>query len=107
MLHICSQRTRGFLQPIHQRSYLGPAWVRHQQSCNQKCGFFKLLELAAQPLTVFIKLLQRFIAIDKIMVWGFTKLHVHDALMRQLLIFVLNYLTGILLSIDDVLQISL
>jgi hypothetical protein len=27
--------------------------------------------------------------------------------MRQLLIFVLKYLTGILLSVDDVLQISL
>jgi hypothetical protein len=32
---------------------------------------------------------------------------VHDAFMGQLLIFVLKYLTGILLSVDDVLQIGL
>jgi hypothetical protein len=81
--------------------------VRRQQPCNWKCGFFKLLELATQLLAVFIELLQRFIAIDKITVRGFTKLHVHDAFMRQLLIFVLKYLTGILLSVDDVLQIGL
>jgi hypothetical protein len=63
--------------------------------------------LARQLLAVFIELPQRFIAIDKIMVRGFTKLHVHDAFMGQLLIFVLKYLTGILLSVDDVLQIGL
>jgi hypothetical protein len=63
--------------------------------------------LAAQLLAVLIELLQRFIAIDKITVQCFTKLHVHDALMRQLLIFVLKYLTGVLLSVDDVLQIGL
>jgi hypothetical protein len=51
--------------------------------------------LSAQPLVVFIKLLQRFLAIDKITVRGFTKLYVHDAFMRQLLIFVLKYLEGI------------
>jgi hypothetical protein len=32
---------------------------------------------------------------------------VHDAFMRQLLIFVLKYLAGILLLVDDVLQIGL
>jgi hypothetical protein len=32
---------------------------------------------------------------------------VHEAFMRQLLIFVLKYLAGILLSIDDVFQIGL
>jgi hypothetical protein len=32
---------------------------------------------------------------------------VHDALMGQLFIFVLKYLTGIFLSVDDVLQIGL
>jgi hypothetical protein len=77
--------------------------VRHQQSCNGERDFFKLLELAVQPLAIFINLLQRFIAIDKII----TKLHVHDTLMRQLLIFVLKYLTGILLLVDDVLEIGL
>jgi hypothetical protein len=60
-----------------------------------------------QPLAVFIKLLQRFIAIDKITVRGFTKLHVHDTLMGQLFIFVLKYLRGMFLSVDDVLQIGL
>jgi hypothetical protein len=30
-----------------------------------------------------------------------------DALIRQLLIFILKYLSGILLSVDDVLQIGL
>jgi hypothetical protein len=107
MLHISSQTPGGFFQPIDQRSYLGPAWVRHQQPCNRKCGFFKLLELAAQLLAVFIKLLQRFIATDKITVRGFTKLHVLDALMRQLLIFMFKYLSGIFFSVDDVLHIGL
>jgi hypothetical protein len=41
-----------------------------------------LLELTAQLLVVFIKLLQRFIVVHKITVRGFTKLHVLDALMR-------------------------
>jgi hypothetical protein len=35
------------------------------------------------------------------------KLHVLDALMRQLLIFIFKYLSGILLSVDNVLQIGL
>jgi hypothetical protein len=41
------------------------------------------------------------------MVRGFMKLHVLDALMRQLLIFKFKYLSGILFSVDDVLQIGL
>jgi hypothetical protein len=41
------------------------------------------------------------------MVRGFSELHALDALIRQLLIFILKYLSGILLSVDDVLQISL
>jgi hypothetical protein len=40
--------------------------MRYLQSCNRECGFFKLLELAAQLLVIFIELLQRFIAIDQI-----------------------------------------
>jgi hypothetical protein len=63
--------------------------------------------LAPQLLTVFVELLQRFIAADKITVRGFSELHVLDALIRQLLIFKLKYLTGIFLSVDDVLQIGL
>jgi hypothetical protein len=97
----------GFLQLINQRSYLRPAWVRHQQSCNGERGFFKLLELATQLLAIFIELLQRFISVYEITVRGFTKLHVFDTLMRQLLIFIFKYLSGILLSVDDVLQIGL
>jgi hypothetical protein len=81
--------------------------VRHQQPCNEERGFFKLLELAPQPLALFINLLQRLIAVHKVTVRGFMKLHVLDALMRQLLIFILKYLLGILLSVDDVLQIGL
>jgi hypothetical protein len=72
-----------------------------------EAGFFKLLELAPQLLAVFVELLQRFIAADKITVRGFSELHVLDALIRQLLIFKLKYLTGIFLSVDDVLQIGL
>jgi hypothetical protein len=81
--------------------------VRHQQPCNGERGFFKLLELASQLLAVFVKLLQRFIAVDTITVRGFSKLHVLDALMTQLLIFIFKYLSSIFLSVDDVLQIGL
>jgi hypothetical protein len=81
--------------------------VRHQQPCNGKRGFFKFLELAPQLLAVFVELLQRFIAVDKVTVRGFSELHVLDALIRQLLIFILKYLSGIFFSVDDVLQISL
>jgi hypothetical protein len=81
--------------------------MRYQQSRNRERGFFKLLELAAQLLAMFIELLQRFIAIDQITIQGFAKLHVLNALMRQLLIFVLKYLTGIFFPVDNVLQISL
>jgi hypothetical protein len=63
--------------------------------------------LAPQLLTVFVELLHRFIAVDKVTVRGFSELHVLVALIRQLLIFIFKYLLGILLSVDDVLQISL
>jgi hypothetical protein len=65
---------------------------------------FKLLELAPQPLAIFIEL---FIAFHKVMIRGFTKLHVLDALMRQLHIFIFKYISGILFSVDNVLQIGL
>jgi hypothetical protein len=81
--------------------------VWHQQPRDGKCGFFKFLELAPQLLAVFVELLQRFIAVDKVTVRGFSEFHVLDALIRQLLIFRLMYISGILLSIDDVLQIGL
>jgi hypothetical protein len=100
MLHISCQTPGGFFQSIHQQIYLGQAWVRRQQSCNRKRDFFKLLELASQPLAIFIELLQRFIAVHKVTIQGFMKLHVLDALMRQLLIFIFKYLSGILLSVN-------
>jgi hypothetical protein len=80
--------------------------VRHQQSCNGECGFFKLLEKAPQLLAIFVELLQRFIVVHEVTVRGFSKLHVLDALIRKLLIFIFKYLSGILLSVDDVLQIG-
>jgi hypothetical protein len=67
----------------------------------------QLFELATQLLAVFVQLLQRFIAVHKITIRGFTKLHVINALMGQLLILILKYLTGIFLPVHDILQISL
>jgi hypothetical protein len=81
--------------------------VRHQQSCNGERDFFKLLELAPQLLAIFIELLQRFTVVHKVTIRCFSKLHVLDALTRQLLIFIFNYLLGIFFSVDDVLQIGL
>jgi hypothetical protein len=72
--------------------------VWHQQSRDEKCGFLKFLELSSQLLAVFIHLLQRFIAVDNVTIRGDLKLHVHITLMGQLLIIVLKYLAGILLS---------
>jgi hypothetical protein len=51
--------------------------------------------------------MQGFIAVHKVTIRGFAKLHVLNALMRQLLIFIFKYLSGILLSVDNVLQIGL
>jgi hypothetical protein len=87
-----------FLQSVNQRSYLWPARVWHQQPHDGKCSFFKFLELPLHPPAVFIQLLQRFIAFDKVTIRGDPKHHVHITLMGQLLIIVLKYLPGILLS---------
>jgi hypothetical protein len=62
--------------------------------------------LTLQLLAIFTKLLQRFIAVDKVTIRGDPKLHVHIALMAQLLIIVLKYLTGILLSVEEILHIN-
>jgi hypothetical protein len=80
--------------------------MRHQQPCNGKCSFFKFLELSPQLLAVFAKLLQRFIAVDKITIRGNPKLRVRITLMGQLLIFVLKYHAGILLPVEEVLHID-
>jgi hypothetical protein len=96
----------GFLQPIDQWSYLRSAWVRYQQPSDGQRGFFKLLELPPQLLAVLTKLLQRFIVGDKVTIRGDPKLHVHIALMGQLLIIALKYLAGILLSVEEILHID-
>jgi hypothetical protein len=70
-------------------------------------AFFKFLELFPQLHAVFVELLQRFIAVDKVTIPGDPKLHVHIALMGHLLIIVLKYLAGILLSVEEVLHIDL
>jgi hypothetical protein len=106
MLDISSQASGGFLQPVNQRSNLWPAQVWHQQPHNGKCGFFKFLELSPQLLAVFVEFLQRFIAVDKVTIRSDPKLHVHITLMGQLLIIVLKYLTGILLSVEEILHID-
>jgi hypothetical protein len=59
-----------------------------------------------QLLSVFTKLLQRFISVDKITIRGNPKLHVRITLMGKLLIFVLKYLTSILLPVEEVLHIN-
>jgi hypothetical protein len=68
VLDVCHQMPGGFLQAIHQWSNLRSAWVWHQQPCNGERGFLKLLQLASQFLAIFVELLQRFIAIDKVTV---------------------------------------
>jgi hypothetical protein len=70
--------------------------VWHQQPRNGERDFFEFVELPLQLLTIFIQLLQRFIAVDKVTIRGDPKLHVHITLMGQLLIIVLKYLAGIL-----------
>jgi hypothetical protein len=107
MLDISRQTTGSFFQPVNQRSYLWPARVWHQQPRDGKCGFFEFLELFPQLHAVFVELLQRYIAIDKVTIRGDPKLHVHIALMGQLLIIVLKYLASILLSVEEVLHIDL
>jgi hypothetical protein len=56
VLHACCQTLGSFLQAVHQWSNLGSARVSHQQPSNWECGFFQLLQLAAQPLAVFVEL---------------------------------------------------
>jgi hypothetical protein len=80
--------------------------VRYQQPSDGQRGFFEFLELTPQLLAIFTKLLQRFIAVDKVTIRGDLKLHVHIALMGQLLIIVLKYLVGIFLSVEEILHID-
>jgi hypothetical protein len=65
-----------------------------------------LSQLTPQLLAIFTKLLQRFIAVDKVTIRGDPKLHVHVRHMGQLLIIVLNYLAGSLLSVEEILHVD-
>jgi hypothetical protein len=60
--------------------------MRHQESCDRKRGFFKLLQLGPQCLAVLVQLLQRFVAVDEVTIGGNRKLHVVVALEGKLLI---------------------
>jgi hypothetical protein len=98
--------------------------VRYQQSSNGQRGFLEFLELTSQLLAIFAKLLQRFIAVDKVMIRDDPKLlhrfiavdkvmirddpklHMHIALMGQLPIIILKYLAGILLPVEEILYVN-
>jgi hypothetical protein len=80
--------------------------MRHQQPRNGKCGFFKFLEMSSQLLAIFVQLLQRFVAIDKITERGNPKLHVLIVLMGQPLIIILKYLAGIILPVEEILHVD-
>jgi hypothetical protein len=86
MLHVGRQPAGGFLQSIHQWCYLGAARVRHQQPRDGERGFFKLLQLGPQLLSVLVQLLQRFVAVDEVTTGCNTELHVLVALVGKLLI---------------------
>jgi hypothetical protein len=106
MFDVRRHTTEGFFQPIDQWSNLWSARERYQQPRDGQCGFLKLLELTPQLLAIFTKLLQRFIVVDKVTIRGDPKLHVHITLMGQLLIIVLKYLAGILVSVEEILHID-
>jgi hypothetical protein len=107
MLHISRQPAGGFPEAIHERSDLGAARMRHQEPCDRQRGFFKILQLGPQRLTIFIQLLQRFVAVDEIAVRSNPKLHVLLAHEGKFFIVELEYLAGLLLSVEEVLHICL
>jgi hypothetical protein len=81
--------------------------VRHQEPRDGERGFFKLLQLGPQLLTVLVQLLQEFVAVDEVTIGGNMKLHVLVALVGKLLIIGLKYLAGLLLPLEEILQIRL
>jgi hypothetical protein len=81
--------------------------VRHQQPRDRERGFLEFLELSPQPLAVLVQLLQGFVAVDEVTIGCNTKLHVLVALVSKLLIIILQYLAGLLLSVEEILQIGL
>jgi hypothetical protein len=60
------QAVGGFLQPVHQWSYLRTARVRHQEPRDGERGFLEFLELSPQLLAVLVQLLQGFVAVDEV-----------------------------------------
>jgi hypothetical protein len=80
--------------------------MSYQQSSDGQRGFLVFLELTSQLLAIFAKLLQRFIVVDKVTIRGDPKLHMHIALMGQLLIIVLKYLAGIFLPVEEILHVD-
>jgi hypothetical protein len=81
--------------------------MRHQQPQDGECGFFKLFQLGPQLLAILVHLLQRFVAVDEVTIGCNTELHVLVALVGKLLIIYLEYLAGLLLPVEEILQIRL
>jgi hypothetical protein len=71
------------------------------------CGIFKFFELGPQLLAVFVQLLQGFVAVDDVTNRGNSELHVLIVLVRQLLIIIFKYLTGLLLLVEEVLHVDI
>jgi hypothetical protein len=63
--------------------------------------------LSPQLLAVLVQLLQGFVAVDEVTIRRNMELHVLVALISKLLIIILQYLAGFLLSVEEVLQIGL
>jgi hypothetical protein len=63
--------------------------------------------LSPQLLAVLVQLLQGFVAVDEVTIRRNTELHVLVALVSKHLIIIFQYLTGLLLSVEEVLQIGL
>jgi hypothetical protein len=80
--------------------------MRHQQPRDGKCGFLEFLQLGSQLLAVLVKLQQRFVVVDEVTIRGNSKLHVLITLVSQLLIVIFKYLTGLLLSVEEVLHVD-
>jgi hypothetical protein len=62
--------------------------------------------LISQLHAIFAKRLQRFIVVGKVTIRGDPKLHMHIALMGQLLIIVLKYLAAIHLLVEEILHVD-
>jgi hypothetical protein len=59
-----------------------------------------------QLLAVLVQLLQGFVAVDEVTIEDNAQLHVLIALISQLLVVILKYLTGLLLPVEEVLHVD-